>query len=376
MRVYWHDDCLLHDTGTGVFGSGPSPLIAVPELHPENVERVRNMRSALERGPLAGALEWHPGRHASEAELATIHHAEHIDRVRDFCAAGGGFLTASTPVVPASWQAALAAAGTTLAAAEAVLAGECTTAYALVRPPGHHAQPDRPDGYCLFANAALAAELARRRGVERIAIVDWDVHHGNGTQECFYERADVLTVSLHMDHRSWGADHPQSGLPDEVGRAAGTGFNINVAFPMGVGDEGYLAAMGAVVEPLVRRVRPRPADRDVRPGREPVRPERPPVRDHGRLPRARARRPPAGRRVLRGPPPARPGGWLRAHLLRPLPAGDRRRRPGRRHRRRRPAGLPARPARPGRFGDRRDAGGAERIPARSRRPRRGLASGR
>jgi acetoin utilization deacetylase AcuC-like enzyme len=256
MRVYWHDDCLLHDTGTGVFGSGPSPLIAVPELHPENVERVRNMRSALERGPLAGALEWHPGRHACEAELATIHHAEHIDRVRDFCAAGGGFLTASTPVVPASWQAALAAAGTTLAAAEAVLAGECTTAYALVRPPGHHAQPDRPDGYCLFANAALAAELARRRGVERIAVVDWDVHHGNGTQECFYERADVLTVSLHMDHRSWGADHPQSGLPDEVGRAAGAGFNVNVAFPMGVGDEGYLAAMAAVVEPLVREFDP------------------------------------------------------------------------------------------------------------------------
>jgi acetoin utilization deacetylase AcuC-like enzyme len=187
---------------------------------------------------------------------ATIHHAEHIDRVRGFCAAGGGFLTASTPVVPASWQAALAAAGTTLAAAEAVLAGKCTTAYALVRPPGHHAQPDRPDGYCLFANAALAAELARRRGVERIAIVDWDVHHGNGTQECFYERADVLTLSLHMDHRSWGPDHPQSGLPDEVGRAAGTGFNVNVALPMGVGDEGYLAAMGAVVEPLVREFGP------------------------------------------------------------------------------------------------------------------------
>ena len=152
-----------------------------------------------------------------------LHLPAYIDSVQEFCAAGGGFLTQSTPVVARSWDAALAAAGTALEATAAVLDGECDRAYALVRPPGHHAQPDRADGYCLFSNAALAAELARRRGVERVAIIDWDVHHGNGTQACFWSRADVLAVSFHMRHGSWGPSHPQTGAPDEVGAGDGDG---------------------------------------------------------------------------------------------------------------------------------------------------------
>jgi acetoin utilization deacetylase AcuC-like enzyme len=255
MRVYWHDDALVHDTGSGMFDHPGSSLIEVPELHPENVERIRNIRSALRNGPIAAHLEWTPGRHAAEAELAIVHDAAYIRSVQAACAAGGAIVQ-GTPVVPASWDAARAAAGTALAATEAVIGGECGQAYALVRPPGHHAQPAQADGYCLFSNAALCAELARRRGIDRVAVVDWDVHHGNGTQACFWERDDVLTVSLHMRHGSWGPHHPQTGAPDELGAGAGLGFNVNVELPVGTGDEGYRRAFARVVEPVLDEFAP------------------------------------------------------------------------------------------------------------------------
>ena len=256
MHVYWHDDALVHDTGAGIFEHPASPLVEVPELHPENAERIRNVRAALRNGPIAEQLEWHAGRHALREELEMLHLPEYIDSVQAFCAAGGGYLTQSTPVVERSWDAALAAAGTALGATAAVLDGECDLAYALVRPPGHHAQPDRADGYCLFSNAALAAELARRRGIERVAVLDWDVHHGNGTQECFWRRGDVLAVSFHMRHGSWGPSHPQTGAPDEVGEGDGAGRNVNVELPVGTGDEGYRRAMARAVGPVVDAFRP------------------------------------------------------------------------------------------------------------------------
>jgi acetoin utilization deacetylase AcuC-like enzyme len=251
VRVYWNEEGLAHDTGAGMFDQGPTPLVAVPELHPENAERIRNIRSALEHGPIAPYLEWHAGRPATMAELELVHPADYIRSVEAACAAGRGMITQSTPVVPASWPAALGSAGACLAATEAVLDGECAIAYALTRPPGHHAQPAQADGYCLFSNAALCAELARRWGAERVAVVDWDVHHGNGTQECFWERPDVVTVSLHMDHGSWGPHHPQTGGADELGAGAGVGRNVNVALPLGTGDEGYRRAWERVVCPVL-----------------------------------------------------------------------------------------------------------------------------
>ena len=155
-----------------------------------------------------------------------------------------------------SWRAATAAAGTSLAAADAVLAGEAKGALALVRPPGHHAQPAQADGYCFFNNAALVAERARRSGIDRVAIVDWDVHHGNGTQECFYARSDVLTVSLHMRTGLWGPSHVQTGSPEELGRDAGQGFNVNVELPIGSGDQAYELAMLGIVGPVLEQFRP------------------------------------------------------------------------------------------------------------------------
>jgi acetoin utilization deacetylase AcuC-like enzyme len=256
IEVFWHDAALRHDTGAGHFELPMSDLLEVPELHPENSERIRNMRAMLRSGPLAEQVRWREGRLASEDELTTVHTPEHVARMRALVADGGGRLDSSTVATPDSWEPMLAAAGTSLAAADAVLAGETDVALALVRPPGHHAQPDRPDGYCFFNNAALAAERARLAGVPRVAIVDWDVHHGNGNQACFYDRADVLTISLHMRTGLWGERHPQTGSPEEYGIGAGQGFNVNVELPAGSGDRAYGLAMRDIVAPVLRQFRP------------------------------------------------------------------------------------------------------------------------
>ena len=120
------------------------------------------------------------------------------------------------------------------------LDGDGSIAYALLRPPGHHAQPQMADGYCFFNNIGVAIEALRARGLKRAAVIDWDVHHGNGTQQGFYDDADVLTVSLHMNHGAWGVTHPQTGDVDEVGRASGLGKNLNLPMPYGSGDAAYL----------------------------------------------------------------------------------------------------------------------------------------
>jgi acetoin utilization deacetylase AcuC-like enzyme len=256
LAVYWHPAVLEHDTGAGLWEAAPSDLLAGQELHPENAERVENMRSVLARGPLATRIAWHEGRLASVDEVVVVHDGEYVAAIREACEAGGRRSTATTVLSAGSWNAILASAGTSLAAADAVIAGEANVAYALVRPPGHHAAPAREDGYCFFNNAALAAERFRADGAERVAIVDWDVHHGNGTQACFYERADVLTISIHMRHGSWGPSHPETGAPAESGAGAGAGHNVNVELRSGSGDAAYAEAFERVVEPVLERYRP------------------------------------------------------------------------------------------------------------------------
>ncbi len=256
LHVFWHEAVLLHDTGAGLFEVEATPLVAEPEPHPETAHRLRNMKAILERGPLRETLVWREGRLADPEELALVHEPAYVKHIRELSAAGGGRLTPTTLVSPRSWDAARAAAGTALAACDAVLDGTAVRAFALVRPPGHHAQPAQADGYCLFNNVAVAAERARRGGVERVAILDWDVHHGNGSQEIFYRRRDVLTISIHMRHGSWGPSHPQTGSPLEVGVGEGAGFNVNVELPLGCGDAGYRKALEEVVVPIVDQFRP------------------------------------------------------------------------------------------------------------------------
>jgi acetoin utilization deacetylase AcuC-like enzyme len=162
----------------------------------------------------------------------------------------------STLLTDESWQPLLAAAGTAMAAGDAVISGNSRIAYALVRPPGHHAAPATADGYCFFNHVALVAERARAAGCERVAIIDWDVHHGNGTQACFYDRADVLTVSLHMRHGSWGPSHPQTGSAAEVGVGPGAGHNVNAELGLGGGIRAYEAAFTQVIRPILDQYRP------------------------------------------------------------------------------------------------------------------------
>jgi acetoin utilization deacetylase AcuC-like enzyme len=255
VDVFWHDDVLAHDTGAGVFEVPPSPLLEIQMPHPEGPNRIRNMKHALEHGPNATRFAWHEGRHATDEELRRFHTPEYVNELRAGARTGKRF-TATTLLSAGSWPALTASAGTAIAATRHVLAGSGRPAFALVRPPGHHAAPSVADGYCFFNNVALAAEESLAQGLERVAIVDWDVHHGNGTQEGFYDRANVLTVSLHMDHGAWGPTHPQTGSIGERGRGQGVGYNVNVPLPMGAGDHAYLLAFDRIVKPRVEAFRP------------------------------------------------------------------------------------------------------------------------
>ena len=256
IAVFFDERVLEHDTGLALHETAASPWFAVNEPHTEGRRRIELMHQLLERGPIAEHIRFAPGRLAAEDELERVHDADYIEETARFAAGGGGWVTGTTRISADSWEPLLAAAGTALAATEAVLAGTSRLAYALTRPPGHHAQAAQADGYCFFNGAALAADAARRAGAERVLVVDWDVHHGNGTQDIFYERADVLTVSMHMDHGAWGPSHMQTGRLEERGGTAGLGFNQNVPLPLGAGNTAYLRAFDEVVAPLAERFRP------------------------------------------------------------------------------------------------------------------------
>lgn len=169
---------------------------------------------------------------------------------------GGKMLCTGTFLNPGSWDAALLAAGTALSAMKYILDGPGKIAYALVRPPGHHAQPCQADGYCFLNNAGLAVQLALDSGCARVAVIDIDVHYGNGTAEGFYHSDKVLTISLHMNHGSWGPSHPQSGSVEEIGEGKGFGYNLNIPLPNGTGDRGYAYAMNQLVVPAVQKYGP------------------------------------------------------------------------------------------------------------------------
>ncbi len=254
MDVFWHDDVLRHDTGYGVFEAPPSDLLEFQTQHPESSPRLVNMRALLHNGPVAEHLAWHAGRHATEAELLRFHTADYLHGIEGADAQGRRF-SGTTLMNTGSLAGLLAAAGTSIAAVEQTLASG-RPAMALVRPPGHHAAPAMADGYCFFNNVAVAAQAARAAGIERVAIVDWDVHHGNGTQAGFYADPGVLTVSLHMDHGAWGPSHPQTGAVDERGEGDAVGYNLNVPLPMGSGDVSYELAFERFVEPLIKAFAP------------------------------------------------------------------------------------------------------------------------
>ncbi len=216
--------------------------------HPESPARVRAVLGAIESSDLASALVRLSPDPLSVEQLATVHARGYLVHLEALARSGGGSLDPDTVVSPASFEVARLAAGGAVTATAAVLDGRVQCAFAVVRPPGHHATTAAGMGFCLLNNAALAARrAAAEHGLSRIFLIDWDVHHGNGTQEIFYRDRTVLYLSLHQEN--W---YPGTGAWAEVGEGEGEGFTINIPLPAETGDEGYRLLFEEVVVPLGR----------------------------------------------------------------------------------------------------------------------------
>jgi acetoin utilization deacetylase AcuC-like enzyme len=222
-----------------------------PGYHPECPERLPAILGALEASPLARQLRPFPARAATVAELERAHDGGYVRRALDALAEGNGYFDPDTYFSPGSRGAALGAAGGCLDAAQALVRGEVDLAFGAVRPPGHHATRRSAMGFCIFNNIAVTAAGLLAGGVERILIFDFDVHHGNGTQDIFWKDPRVLFVSCHL----W-PHYPGSGLPMELGEGPGRGFSINVPFPHGTGNAEYRSVVEELVEPLAQRFEP------------------------------------------------------------------------------------------------------------------------
>lgn len=217
---------------------------------PESKRRLKNLLdvSGLTARLLAGGAE-----PATDEDLMRVHPSTHLKKFRALSDAGHGLLGPEAPVGPGSYEIAKRSAGLAIAAVDKVLRHEADNAYALCRPPGHHARPEEGMGFCYFANIAVAIETARERhGVERVAVVDWDVHHGNGTQEIFYRRPDVLTISLHQE-KCFPLGY--TGETDR-GEGPGEGFNLNIPLVAGSGHDTYLDALRRLVVPALDHYQP------------------------------------------------------------------------------------------------------------------------
>ena len=253
LRVYYDDAALAHVPPDGEAELPWTGKLAVREPHPDRRERVENVAAIL-RTELGAYTMWPAVTPATRSQLERVHDPDYVAEIEAWSAAGGGRLTPETGGNAGTYRAATVAAGGALAAAEqAVDAGLPEIPYALVRPSGHHAQSDRADGFCFFNNVAVAAaHLLATDRAERVAVLDWDVHHANGTQEIFYDREDVLVISLHNDHDSWSAEtHPQACDRSERGVGDGTGYTVNVPLPAGTGNDGYRYAMQELVDPVL-----------------------------------------------------------------------------------------------------------------------------
>lgn len=248
---FFHDErCLWHGGGeyvlTAPIGGLVQPGGSLPE-HPETKRRLVNLLAVT---GLGAELDRKSAPQASEEDLRRVHPADYLARFKALSDADGGELGPRAPFLRGGYEIAALSAGLAKAALAEVLEGRARNAYALSRPPGHHCLPDHPNGFCLLANIAIAIEAARAAGqAARFAVIDWDVHHGNGTEAIFIDDPEVLTVSLHQE---W--NYPlDTGGADVRGR---DGSNINVPLPCGCGEASYAEAMERIVLPALRAHRP------------------------------------------------------------------------------------------------------------------------
>lgn len=252
---FWDEKCFWHAGGNYAFtlpiGGLVQPL-ASGGL-PESPETKRRLKNLMDVTGLTEELVVRSADQATREDLLRVHPASYLDAFKALSDDKGGELGRSTPFAKGGFEIAALSAGLAKEAVEAVLTDELDNAYALSRPPGHHCLPDFPNGFCLLANIAIAVESAFAKGLaRRVAVLDWDVHHGNGTEAIFYDRDDVLTISMHQE-----GNYPlDTGAVTDRGKGAGLGYNINLPLPAGTGHTAYLHAMESVVVPQISAFKP------------------------------------------------------------------------------------------------------------------------
>lgn len=249
----WDERFGIHDMGRGAMYLPIEGLLG-DDVHVDNPARIVRTRALVRAAGLDDVLLLLEPREATEAELERVHSREHVEAMRAVSEAGAGDAGGGyTPMDARSYELALLSAGSALTGLEAVLSGRVTTAHAMLRRSGHHAWRDSGYGFCIFNNCAVAARAAQADfGLRRVAIVDIDAHHGNGTEAIFASDPSVLTISVHQD-RSFPVE---TGTVENVGAGPGTGANVNVNLPAGVGDPGYLDALDRIVCPVLREFQP------------------------------------------------------------------------------------------------------------------------
>lgn len=251
---FWDERCFWHGGGNYA-GMLPVGGLVQPMLGglPESPESKRRMKNLMDVTGLSDDLNMLGAEPAELEDLLRVHPKSYLDEFKSLSDADGGELGRRTPFSKGGYEIAALSAGLSKAALAQVLSGSLDNAYALSRPPGHHCLPDYPNGFCLLANIAIAVEAARASAPDlRVAVLDWDVHHGNGTEAIFYEDPSVLTVSIHQEH-----NYPMdTGDFSDRGAGAGEGFNLNIPLPPGVGHSGYLSVMEQLALPAIREFAP------------------------------------------------------------------------------------------------------------------------
>lgn len=254
--AFYHDErCLWHTTGEAVLVMPVGGWLQPPAGggHAESPETKRRFKALLDVSGLGSEVEQLSAPPATEEDLLRVHTPGYLERFKGSSDSGGGEEGAFAPFGPGSYEIAALSAGLAKRAVSDVLSGESRNAYSLSRPPGHHCLADMAMGFCLLSNIPIAIEAARaQHGVGKVAVLDWDVHHGNGTQAIYYDRPDTLTISLHQE----SCFPPGSGGAGERGEGRGEGYNVNVPLPPGSGHETYLHAMRRIVLPALEQYQP------------------------------------------------------------------------------------------------------------------------